>query len=226
MALLASDVGNREYVGAMDPDAVMYAEFHMVAVKQPFESEKQGREIWKDVLYCKYGPSGNTLLQNDVPSSDYHKLRFHRQWALYENAHGADAKLVGTPVSQWPILSPADAENLKSAKFYTVENIAAASDLQLQSLGMGIAGMSGYVLRVKANAFLQLANDSALPQKQASDIEALKKQVADLTALLTVKPVPEPVKKEKKTKKEWTPEMRAAAGARLKAAREAKQKAK
>ncbi len=97
----------------------------------------------------------------------------------------------------------------------------------LQTLGMGIASMSPHILRAKAQAFLGTAQDTALPQKQAADIEALKKQVADLTALLTVKAdAPKPKeKKGKKAKKEWTPEMRAAAGARLKAAREAKQKA-
>ena len=40
----------------------------------------------------------------------------------------------------------------------------------------------------------------AMPQKQAADIEALKPQVADLTAQLTVKQEAPKPKKEKKVK--------------------------
>lgn len=217
--MLASDMNNPQFTGAVDPDAVMIARFYKRAVQNKFLSKKEGRPIFEDQIFCEYYPAGNTLLRMDVPAHEAHKQRFARQWAYYVSTQGGDSREVGTPLTSWPLLSPADAENLRGAKFNTVENIAAASDGQLQALGMGVAGMAPHVLRTRAQAFLGAAQDTALPQKQAEDIEALKKQVADLTALLQAQPAAKP----KKAKKEWTPEQRAAAGERLKKAREAKQ---
>ncbi len=213
--MLASDVNNQQFVGAMDPDSVMIARFYKRAVQNNFETNKQGRPIFEDRIYCEYYPAGSTLLKMDIPVREEHKQRFSKQWAYFQSTQGGDSREVGTPLTQWPILSPADVENLRGLKFNTVENIAAASDIMLQALGMGIGGMAPYVLRARAQAYLASANDTALPQKQAEDIEALKKQIADLTAMVAAKP-------QKKEKKGWSAEQRAAAGDRLKKAREAK----
>ena len=219
--MLASDVNNQQFVGALDPDSVMIARFYKRAVKNNFQSKKEGRPIFEDKIFCEYYPAGNTLLKMDVPSTSVHEQRFAKQWAYYQTTNGADSRDVGTPLSQWPLLSPADVENLRGMKFNTIENIAGASDGVLQSIGMGAAGLAPNVLRARAQAYLMASNDTALPQKQAEDIEALKKQVADLTALMTAKAA-EPAKKGKR---EWTPEQKEAARERMKHAREAKQKA-
>lgn len=214
--MLASDVNNREFVGALDPDSVIIVRFYKRAVQNNFKSRIEGRPVFEDVIYCEYYPAGSTLLKMDVPAHDSHKQRFAKQWAYYQTTQGGDSREMGTPLTEWAALSPADVENLRGMKFMTVENIAAASDSQLQTLGMGAAGMAPHVLRARAQAYLTAAKDTALPQKQAEDIEALKKQVADLTAALATK--------APKAKNGWTPEKRAAAGERLKKAREAKQK--
>ena len=217
--MLASDMNNPQFVGAVDPDAVMIARFYKRAVQNRFLSKKEARPIFEDKIYCEYYPAGNTLLRMDVPAHESHKQRFAKQWAYYLTTQGGDSREVGTPLSSWPLLSPADVENLRGMKFNTVENIAAASDSTLQTLGMGIAGMAPHILRARAQAFLGSAQDTALPQKQAEDIEALKAQVAELTAALKAKP---PQKPAKKVKREWTPEQKAAAAERMKKAREAK----
>ena len=186
--MLASDVNNQEFSGAMDPDSVMVARFYVKAIFQPFKSKLENRKIFEDVLYVEYHAAGSTLQKMDVPAQEYHKQRFSKQWAYYQAAHGKDSREVGTPLEQWTILGPSDVENLKALKFFTIDNIAGASDLQLQALGMGVAGMAPYVLRARAQAYLGAAKDGALPQKQAEDIELLKKQIADLTAALQAKP--------------------------------------
>jgi len=81
--------------------------------------------------------------------------------------------------------------------------------------------MAAHVLRTRAQAYLAVAQDTALPQKQAEDIEALKKQVSDLTDLLKTKA--SPVKAEPKAKREWTEEQKQAARDRMAKARAAKQ---
>ncbi len=186
--MLASDVNNREFAGAMDPDAVMVARFYMRAIFQPFISKRDGKQTYHDVLYVEYYPAGNTLLKMDVPANDSHKQRFSKQYAYYVASNDKDAREAGTPLSSWAILSPADVENMRAVKFFTIENVAGASDQQLQSLGMGMGGMSPHILRARAQAYIGSASDTALPQKQAEDIELLKKQIADLTALLQAKP--------------------------------------
>lgn len=216
--MLASDVNNPNFTGAMDPDSVMIAKFYKKAIKLEFESEKQGRPIFEDRIYVEYYPAGRTDIKMNVMAHESHKMRFSKQWAYFQATQTGDASIAGTPLDQWAILSPADVENLRGLKFQTIENIAAAPDLALQSLGMGIAGMAPHVLRARAQAYLTSAEDSALPQKQAQDIEALKKQVEQLTAMLQAEAP------KKKGRKEGTPEQKAAAAERMKKAREAKGK--
>jgi len=223
--MLASDVNNPQFTGVQDPDSVMIVRFYKRAVKNNFKSHQEGRPIFEDKVYCEYYPAGSTLLKMDVPAHEAHKMRFAKQWAYYQTTQGGDSREMGTPLSQWAALSPADVENLKGLKFNTIENLAAASDQQLQVLGMGAGGMAPHVLRTRAQAYLAVAQDTALPQKQAEDIEALKKRVSDLTDLLKAKVVPvkaEP-KAEPKAKREWTEEQKQAARDRMAKARAAKQ---
>lgn len=214
--MLASDVNNPQFVCANDPDSVMVVRFYKRAVKNNFKTRTEGRPVFEDKIYCEYYPAGSLLLKMDVPAQEAHKMRFAKQWAYYELTQGGDSREVGTPLSQWALLSPADVENLRGLKFNTVENIAGASDQTLQTLGMGAAGLAPHVLRARAQAFLAAAQDTALPQKQAEDIAALKKQVDELITALAAQ------KKPAKRKKELTDQERAAIGQRLKNARAAK----
>lgn len=211
--MLASDLNNTQFTGAMDPDSVMIARFYKKAVKQPFESGKMGRPIFADVIYCEYYPAGNTLVRMDVPALEHHKQRFAKQWAYFQTTQKEDTGGTGTPLSQWAILSPADVENLRGMKIQTIENVAGLSDTALQTLGMGVAGMSPNVLRARAQAYLGSAQDSALPQAQAAAMEAMQQQIEKLKSMLADKP---PVK----AKKVLSPEHLA----KLKAGREAKKK--
>jgi Skp family chaperone for outer membrane proteins len=94
------------------------------------------------------------------------------------NRQGAhDEEVVGTPVSEWPLVSKSQAEELRAMKFFTVESIASASDQQLQRMGMA-AGMSPYAFRDKAKAFLNLATTSAETDKREGEINSLKEELA------------------------------------------------
>lgn len=173
----ATDVANQQFAGAADPDSVMRAVFYVRACYNEFRSKQEGHPIYEDVIYCKYGPAGSTLLEMDVRSTSHHEQRFHRQWAAFKAGKDAEQqKQVGTPVSEWPFLTPASVETLKALKFYTVENIASASDGQLQVMGMGVQDTGPISLRERARAYLQSAKDSALPQRQAEEIAQLRKE--------------------------------------------------
>jgi len=111
-------------------------------------------------------------------------MRFHKQWASYERS-GESESVDGTPIDEWSAINLAQKAALKAMSFMTVEMLAGASDTQLQKVGMG-----GFELRTKAKAFLDASAGSAEAQKYAvenerlkSDIEDLKRQVAELASM-------------------------------------------
>jgi len=89
--------------------------------------------------------------------------------------------IIGTPLEQWPQITRSQAEELRGLKFHTVEAIADCSDQQLQRIGM-VAGMSPHNFRLKAKAFLNLANDSAQVAHREEELQALREENAKITA--------------------------------------------
>ena len=159
-------------------DARLQVRFYKRAVQQEQETLDAGRPIYKEFDFVHICVAGDTLTEIDTYVLNNHKLRFPIQWAQYQNRVGADdQEVVGTPVSEWPIVSKSQAEELRALKFHTVEAIAGASDAQLQRMGMA-AGMSPYAFRDKAKAFLNLATNAAETDKRETEINALKEELA------------------------------------------------
>ena len=159
-------------------DSRLQVRFYKRPVQQEQESLEAGRPIFKEFDFVHICVAGDTLTEIDTYALPSHKTRFPIQWANYMNRVGAnEPDIVGTPVSEWPIVSKSQAEELRALKFHTVEAIANASDLQLQRLGMA-AGMSPYAFRDKAKAFLNLATNAAETDKREQEINALKEELA------------------------------------------------
>ena len=170
MAMLPSDEGNA--------DSRLQVRFYKRAVQQEQETLQAGRPIYKEFDFVHICVAGDNLTEIDTYALESHKRRFPLQWAAYQNRVGADEEnVVGTPVSEWPVVSKSQAEELRALKFKTVESIANASDQQLQRLGMA-AGMSPYAFRDKAKAFLNLATNAAETDKREAEIQALKEELA------------------------------------------------
>ena len=170
MAMLPSDEN-----GA---DSRLQVRFYKRPVHQEQDSLAAGRPIFKEFDFVHICVAGDTLTEIDTYALANHKQRFPIQWANYQNRQGAnDEEVVGTPVSEWPIVSKSQAEELRAMKFHTVESIAGASDQQLQRMGMA-AGMSPYAFRDKAKAFLNLATNAAETDKRESEINSLKEELA------------------------------------------------
>lgn len=153
------------------------AKFHKKAVKHEFESQKQGREIYIDMDYVEIMVPGDVLTVLDQPVREDHKARFPRQWAHYQNTSGGDSREVGTPLSEWPRLTPAQIEELRALKFFTVEAIANAGDSNLSKIQM-IAGMSPFALRDHAQRFIKLANEDAAMMVQDDKTKKLEEELA------------------------------------------------
>jgi hypothetical protein len=183
--MLASDDNNPNFLGARNPDSALMVKFHRKAVLQPFQTKEQARPIYQDVDYIEIFTPGSQLNIIDTPVRDEHKRRFPQQWANYQAKHGNDNAPAGTPVSAWPFLTGAQAEEFKAVKFFTVEQIANASDFQLQSLGM-IGGANPHVIRERAKAYLQAASGAAPAESQAAELAETKAQLAEMQKTLAV----------------------------------------
>lgn len=171
-------------------DSQLFVEFYTFEhpstdVKKPY----QGAPFVRIVVP---GDKTNIIEQ---PVRESHKTRFPRQWLHYQMQNN-DAAMIGTPLKDWHASRPTEfnqlqLEELSILKFQTVEQVATASDMQLQKVGMGAAG-----LRDKARSFLLNKNQS----ESQIEIESTKQEVAELkaqlAALMAEKKVGRPKKEE------------------------------
>lgn len=194
--MLASDDNNPQFMGARNPDAALHVRFQMLSIYQPYDSTNPflpnpktgepdeakpnprytGSPVYKDIPHIEISvPSESGLCLNRIvePVRQEHKVRFPRQWQIFEHSQGTGDQVVGTRLEQWPAMTRSRAEELRAMRYYTVEQIAAASDSQVQGLGM-----DGTMLRRKAQEFLKVANDSAIAEKQSAEINKLRAEQA------------------------------------------------
>ena len=154
-------------------DARLAVQFYKKSLKQDIASDEAGRPIFKEFDFVRIMIPGDNLTEIDTYAQESHKQRFPRQWAHYQNQVSSHEDIVGTPLDQWPQITRSQAEELRGLKFHTVEAIADCSDQQLQRIGM-VAGMSPHNFRLKAKAFLNLANNSAEVAQREAEMQALR----------------------------------------------------
>lgn len=154
-------------------DGRLAIKFYKYADEDKEATIMQGRPIFREVDYIRIQVPGDALSEIDRPVYEADKTRFPIQWANYLNRVNAEGKYDGTPLKEWNLISRSQAEGLRAQKFYTVEQIASASDQQLQSIGM-LAGMSPYSFRDKAKAFIDSAKTEADFTQRAEEIEQLR----------------------------------------------------
>ena len=111
----------------------------------------------------------------DQPVREDHKERFPRQWLYFQMQQG-DGPVIGTMLEQWNKdddegFNAHQMAELQILKFQTVEQVATASDSQLQRIGMGGAG-----LREKAKTYLTRKNQSA----NTSELEVTRRELDEL----------------------------------------------
>jgi len=171
-------------------DSQLFVEFYTFEhpstdVKKPYQG----------VPFVRIVVPGDKTNVVEQPVRDSHKQRFPRQW-LHFQMQNSDAQMIGTPLKDWHLARPGEfnqmqLEELSILKFQTVEQVATASDMQLQKVGMGAAG-----LRDKARSFLLNKNQS----ESQVEIESTKKELAELkeqlAALMADKKAGRPKKEE------------------------------
>jgi hypothetical protein len=168
-------------------DDNLYVEFSNEPVKMEFESEQQGRPIFKEMPYIRIMFPGDRTKEvfRPVEMGDYERPgdpeRFPKQWARFQNQEKQVAD--GTPVEQWAVLNRSEALALKAVGVFTVELLASLPDQALHGVGLG-----GRELREKARNWLKQATDgsevtrlTAENKALRDDLEMVKKQIAELS---------------------------------------------
>lgn len=97
------------------------------------QTEIQGRNIYRDVEIVSVQWPGQS--ERVVPVSDQHR----QMYALEYNAWKANQEIpdTGTPLTHWPLVTPAQVKELQEIGFKTVEQLSEASGTaQKKLLGM------------------------------------------------------------------------------------------
>lgn len=146
-------------------------EFAMRPKYKKDESVKAGRPIYEDTEMVKFFLAGKDET-GWVAVTDEHRKKYREQYANFKE--GA-SQVIGTRLDLWPLISPAQAEELKALKVYTVEQAAELPDSSDHAYGMGIR-----TLKQKAKDWLAATKDTGAITKLESKNDDLEKQIRAL----------------------------------------------
>ena len=156
------------------------------------------KEPYKEKPFVRIIVPGDKTSVVDQPVRDDHKRRFPRQW-LHFQMQNNNADVIGVPLKDWVRDDPENFSDMQMAelqifKFQTVEQVATASDGQLQRIGMGAVG-----LREHARRYLSVKNQSSSQteiEHTKRELAEVKEQMAALMAQMSEKKVGRPRKEE------------------------------
>lgn len=180
--MLASDLANPDFVNPINPDNTVGVRFYSKPLQDNYQTEQQGRPIFVDTDMVRITTPGDSLSVIDTIATEHYRKRFPRQWDFYVSKKEGDQLTVGrTPLSAWSKLSAAQVEELRHLKFYSVEDVANASDAALSNVGM-IAGMGGHAFRDAAQVYLRVAKDSSIALRMEQENAALRAEMDAMRA--------------------------------------------
>lgn len=184
--MLASDLNNPDFANPQNPDSQLYVDFHWRRpIKKQYQNGYEETE-WtptqgsdpdpnKVVFITIMRPGDNTSILCQ-PARQDHKVRFPNHWLNFQQAEGmleGGDQIPGTKIDEWDQINAEQKRDFKHMRFYTVEQVAGASDSQVQRLGLG-----GYGLREQARTWLK----GRLDQTVRSEIAARDQTIAELQA--------------------------------------------
>lgn len=189
---LASDANNPEFAGAKNPDSGLYVEFYWNEPVDAWASAEKSREQQRKVeVKLPKQPFIRIMVPGDKTSiyetavQEAHKQRFPRHWMAWQIAEGligGEEDIPGWKISEWDECNADLARDLLYMRFQTVEQLAGASDRQIQGIGMG-----GLALRDKARVALRnrMGDETRLAlEKSESEKKALEERLAKLEELV------------------------------------------
>lgn len=166
--------------------------FELVPVHLKFQSEKEGRPIYKDVEYIRHIPMGDNKTQTVEEVTDKIRQEFPDEYKRFKS--GMQESHIGTPLKEWAYMRPAQIKELNYLNVFTVEHLAELGEDALQRIGGG-----GREIVKQAKAYLERAKESGATNHYAAENERLKGDIARLqeqmARVLADRPNDEPVKR-------------------------------
>ena len=198
--MLASDLNNPEFTNPSNPDTMLHVEFYWFAPVDKWASDAAGKEVrGARVPFVRIMRPGDNTSIHETPVRDDHKARWPNLWLAWqmkEKLIEGDVNIPGWKLDEWDVIKPDQLHELKYLRFHTVEQIAGASDAQVQRLGM-----AGIGLRVQAQAALKdKAREGIRDELAAKDAE-LKAMADRLAALEARAGAPAPAEQPASTTK-------------------------
>lgn len=188
--MLASDLNNPEFTGVIqNPDALLHVQFYWHEPIDKWESEKIGRQVkGPKVPFVRFMRPGDPLSVMEIAVDESHKRRWPQMWMAWQMQEGlidGQGDIPGWKLEEWSDLTEEQRHELKYLRFSTVEQIAGASDTQVQRMGMG-----GLALRERAKHALR----NKMGAEVKAEIESRDREIAELKAqmrevLAAVRPV-------------------------------------
>ena len=177
-SMVASDLNNPQFVGAINPDTLLHVEFYWHEAEDVLKSEAAGKIVrLPKQPYIRIQNPGDKTSVVESPVFDRHKARWPDKWLYWQIKEGlveGAADVPGWKVEEWTHLNPEQVRELKFLRFSVVEQVAGASDEQVQKLGMG-----GLALREAARQALRARMGAEVREelnKKEAEISALREQ--------------------------------------------------
>lgn len=190
--MLATDMNNPEFVGAKNPDDGLYKEFYWHEPVDAWASREESQRLQRRVtVKLQKQPFVRIMVPGDKNSiwegavTEALKQRFPREWMAWqieEGLIGGESDIPGWKLSEWTELNADQVRELLYMRFQTVEQLAGASDKQIQGIGMGGVGLREQA-RVALRNRMGAETREALEAERAEKDE-LKARLAKLEALL------------------------------------------
>lgn len=183
--MLATDMNNPAFSGAVSPDSALYVEFFWYEAVDAWASRIKSEEEQRNVkVTLPKAPFVRIMIPGDKTSetiqavTEAHKRRFPQHWMAWqisEGLIGADNDIPGWKLAEWDEINADMLRELTYMRFSTVEQVAGASDKQIQGIGMG-----GLMLREKARVALR----NRMGAETKAELDRRDAENADLKARL------------------------------------------
>ena len=160
---------------ASEDDKRLFVVFSLVGRIDNAASTAEGRNIYRDVEFVTIRVPGDKTMSVHRPVRPSDKQRFPLQYAAFKNKQGEI--VIGTPLTLWPGIRPAQIKELEYFNIRTVEQLAAMAD------GVGGAQMMGITaLRHAARTFVSAAKEQAPLLAVQKELEARDNTITALQA--------------------------------------------
>lgn len=160
-----------------EQDKALSVRFWLHPRENPAETKKQGRPIYDEVEMVSIMAPGNQKTEYTARADRVHyDSNVGRQWTYAERfseaydafKRGIEDHMHGTPISEAPFLTVGQKAEMRASKIATIEQLAAMSDRDIRSKGMGFRAHVD-----AAKAYLDTTTGSA---SLSGEMEALRRQ--------------------------------------------------